>query len=176
MHFLASFYLTTIKYYLTNKFIYKKINMLPNLDKIILSLKSKKIDNKKILSSLLMFELITNQKGCIKKTKVVTITIRNGNCIKSKLILKKQNLFKLFSNLLINLAPLLNTNVFKLNKNAILLKVHNTFSFFKLEAYYYFFNLLSSVNITIITTTKNKKEALFFYKLFFLKINYKLIK
>jgi ribosomal protein L5 len=169
MYFLTSFYLTTIKYYVTNKFIYKKINMLPKLDKIILSLNSKKINNKKILSGLLMFELITDQKGCIKKTKIVTVTIRNGNCIKSKLILKKQNLFKFFFTLLINLGPLLDTNLFKLNKNSILLKIHNTFTFFKLEAHYYFFNLLSKTNITIITTSKNKKEAIFFYKLFFFK-------
>jgi ribosomal protein L5 len=170
MYFLTSFYLTTIKYYLTNKFIYKKVNRLPKLDKIILSFNSKKIDNKKILSGLLMFELITGQKGCMKKTKVVTITIRDGNCIESKLILKKQNLFKLFSNLLINLAPLLDTNLFKLNKNSILLKIHDTFNFFKLETHYYFFNLLSNLNITVVITTKNKKETIFFYKLFFLKI------
>lgn len=174
MHFLASFYLTTIKYYLTNKFIYTKINMLPKLNKITLSLNTKKIDNKKILSSLLMFELITNQKGCIKKTKIVTVTIRNGSCIRSKLILKKQNLFKLFFNLLINLAPLLDTNIFKINENSILLKINNTYNFFKLETHYYFFNVLSNINITVVTTTKNKKEATFFYKLFFLnrlKIN-----
>lgn len=169
MHFLASFYLTTITYYLTNKFIYKKVNRLPKLDKIILSFNSKKIDNKKILSGLLMFELITNQSGCIKKTGIVTVTIRNGNCIKSKLILKKHNLFKFFSNLLLNLAPLLGTNLFKLDKNTIFLKIHDTFNFFKLETHYYFFNFLSSLSFTIVTNTKNKKETIFFYKLFFFR-------
>jgi ribosomal protein L5 len=171
MHFLNSFYLTTIKYYLINKFVYKKINVLPKLNKIILNFDSKKMDNKKILSGLLMFELITNQKGYILKTGVISVLVSKGNPVGYKLTLKKQKLFNLFSNLLIDTTLLFNNNLFKLNKNTISLKINDTFSFFKLETHYYFFNLLSNLNVTIVATTKNKKETVFFYKLFYFKID-----
>lgn len=167
MYFLTDFYLTTIKYYLTNKFIYKKANLLPGLSKIVLSSNSKTTNSKKVLSSLLVFELIANQKGYIRKDATLTVTTYKGNPIGCKLTLKRQNLF----NFLIGITLLLTGNeLFNLNQNTLSLRIKDTFSFFKLETHYYFFNSLPDLSVTIVTTTKDKKEIVFFYKLLHLNL------
>lgn len=74
MHFLKNFYLTNLRYQLLNKFVYRKLIELPKFEKIILNLKSKKIDTKTLFSGLLAFELIANQKGCLIKTANVSVT------------------------------------------------------------------------------------------------------
>jgi ribosomal protein L5 len=164
----ANFYLTTIKYCLTNKFIYKKVNILPKLSKIVLSFNSKTTDNKKILSNLLMFELIATQKGYVRKKASVTVTTYKGSPIGCKLTLKKRNLFNFLTSMTFLLAG---NEFFNLNQGTLSLRIKNTFSFFKLETHHHFFNSLSDLNITVITTTKNKKELLFFYKLLYLNVS-----
>lgn len=168
MNFHRDFYLTTIKHCLTNKFMYQKIKMLPKLSKIVLSFNSKTTDNKKILSNLLIFELIAAQKGYVRRKATITVTTYKGNPIGCKLTLKKQNSF----NFLISMTLLLTGNeIFNLNQGTLSLRIKDTFSFFKLETHYYFFNSLSDLNVTLVTTTKSKKEILFFYKLLYLNVS-----
>jgi large subunit ribosomal protein L5 len=168
MNLRTDFYLTTIKYCLTNKFVHKKVNTLPKLSKIVLSFNSRTTDHKKILSNLLMFELIATQKGYVRKKAAIGVTTYKGNPIGCKLTLKKQNLF----NFLISMTLLLTgSEFFNLNQGTLSLKIKDTFSFFKLETHYYFFNSLSNLNLTVVTTTQNKKEILFFYKLLSLNVS-----
>lgn len=126
------------------------------------------MDKKKILSNLLLLELVASQKGYMRKNSSAIITIYKGNPIKCKLTLKKQNLFNFLAN-----TTLLSTNneSFNLDQNTLSLRIKDTFSFFKLETHYYFFNSLSGLNVTAVTTTKNKKETLFFYKLLYLDVS-----
>jgi ribosomal protein L5 len=141
--------------------------MLPTLSKIVLSSNSKTTNNKKVLSSLLMFELIASQKGYVRKDAIITVAAYKGNPIRCKLTLKKQNLL----NFLVNITLLLTGNeLLNLNKNTLSLKIKDIFSFFKLETHYYFFNSLSDLNVTIVTNTRSNKETVFFYKLLYLNI------
>lgn len=162
------FYLTTIKYCLTNKFTYKKVSMLPKPSKIVLSFNSETMDKKKVLSHLLLFELLVAQKSCIRKNNSVIVTTYKGNPVKCKLTLKKQNLFNFLAGITFLLTS---SELFSLDQNTLSLRIKDTFSFFKLETHYYFFNSLSGFNITVVTPKKNKKETLFFYKLLCLRVS-----
>jgi ribosomal protein L5 len=62
MNFLEHFYLKTLKYDLSNRFLYKNTKELPKLKKIILNFGCKTSDLKQLSASLLALELITNQK------------------------------------------------------------------------------------------------------------------
>jgi ribosomal protein L5 len=169
MHFFKNFYLTNIRYQLSNKFIYRKLIELPKFQKIILNLKSKKIDIKTLFSGLLAFELIANQKGYLTKTANINITlkIRKGNPAGCKLILQKDKLFELFAYFLLNILPKTRQSKFNFNKNSISYKIKETLTILKLETHYYYFNYLSNLNLTILVTSKKKEEILFFYKLLY---------
>lgn len=125
MHFLKSFYLTSIKYQLTNKFNYQKISKLPKIKKIVLNFGSKKINTKELFSGLLAFELIANQKGLLTTVKnaSVTLQIRKGIPSGCKLTLQKNNLFRMFADLLLTILPKKKQNKFNLNKNSISYKI-----------------------------------------------------
>lgn len=171
MHFLEKFYIKTLKYDLINKFIYKNINQLPKLQKIILNFGSKKSDIKQLASSLLAFELIANQKGILTTTKKsnILLKIRKGNPTGCKLTLQKYNLFNFFGKTVIEIFPKLkNFTGFsinqKLKKNAFSYELHETFSFSELENHYYYFSNLPKLDITIVTTARNKTELIFLLK------------
>jgi len=169
MYFVESFYFKTVKYNLINKFIYSKQKTIPKLKKISLNFNSKTADIKKLLSSLLAFELVTNQKGniIVSKTINISIKIRKGNPVSCKLAIKKQNLLKFYSfilfNILVNHKIKINTGI---KKNTISYTINDSVKILKLEKYYYFFNTIPKLNITIIMNIKNSKEIKFFFKLF----------
>lgn len=169
MHFLKSFYLTNVRYQLANKFPYQKITKLPKLKKIVLNFESKTINSKRLLSALLAFELIANQKGLLTTATNVNVTlqIRKGDPSGCKLTLQKNNLFKMFTHFLLNILPMKKQNKFNLNKNTISYRVRETFICLKLEHYYYYFNYLPDLNLTVITSSENKKELVFFYRLIY---------
>lgn len=167
MQFLKNFYLTNVRYQLTNKFVYKKITKLPKFKKVVLNFGSKTTDTKMLFSGLLAFELITNQKGLLTTTNIgVTFQIKKGNPAGCKLTLQKNNLFKFFTEFLLNVIPKINR--FNLNKNTFSCKIEETLTLWKLETHYYFFNHLSDLNLTLVMTTNSKKEIVFFYKLLYL--------
>lgn len=169
MYFVENFYFKTVKYNLINKFIFSKQKTIPKLKKISLNFNSKTADIKKLLSGLLAFELVINQKGniIITKNNNISIKIRKGNPVSCKLAIKKQNLLKFYSFILFNI--LINHKI-KINigikKNAISYTINDSVKILKLKKYYYFFNTIPKLNITIITNTKNSKEIKFFFKLF----------
>lgn len=173
MHFMKVFYSRTIKYKMINKFTYSKQKKLPKLQKIFFTFNLKKTDIKKLLSSLLVFELVVNQKGTfiISKSSNISIKIYKTNFIGCKLTIKKQNLLKIFFNILFNiLIKQKHLDKTKINigiqKNNISYTIVDSIKILNLEKYYYFFNSIPKLNITIITNTKNIKEINFFFKLF----------
>jgi len=173
MHFLENFYIKSLKYDLTNKFIYNNTSEIPKLKKIILNFGSKTADIKELSSSLLTLKLITNQKGVLTNAKKsnILLKIRKGNPTGCKLTLQKHNLFYFLGKIIIEIFPKLkNFNGFILNRkikqNAFSYELHDTFSFSELESHYYFFNKLTKLDITIIARVKNKEKFLFILKSF----------
>jgi len=174
MYFFKKFYLKTIKYILINKFIYKKLQIIPKLKKIVLNFSSKTTDMKKLFTGLLALELITNQKGILTNTKtfITSIKIRKGNPVGCKLTIQKNKIFKILNNIIFKILPKLqNIKKFILNqikKNTLFFnfKLYNIFNFSELEKHYYFFKNLFELNITIILISKKKREFIFFCKLF----------
>jgi len=169
MQFLKNFYLTNVRHQLINKFVYKKIAKLPKFKKVELNLESKTTDTKMLFSGLLAFELITNQKGLLTTINTsITFQIRKGNLAGCKLTLQKNNLFRFFTEFLLNITPKIKINRFNLNKNSFSCKIKEILTLWKLETHYYFFNHLSNLNLTLVMTTNSKKEIMFFYKLLYL--------
>ncbi len=173
MHFLENFYSKTLKYNLTNKFIYNRTYKLPRLKKIILNFGLKTTDLKQLSSNLLILELIVNQKGILTKTKKpnILLKLQKGNPVGCKITLRKDNLYNFFGRIIVEILPksknLKNFNLTqKLKKNAFSYEVYNIFNFSELENYYYFLSNLFKLDISIITTTKSKKELIFLLKSF----------
>ena len=171
MPFLEDFYLKTLRYDLINKFIYNSPNKLPKLKKIVLNFGSKTADIKELSSSLLAFELISNQRGVLTKTKKsnILLKIRKGNPTGCKVTLHKFNLFTFFEKTLVEIFPRLKNftglNLTrKIKKNTFSYELHDTFSFTELESHYYYFNNLPKLDVTIVTTSTNKTELIFILK------------
>jgi large subunit ribosomal protein L5 len=171
MNFLEHFYLKTLKYDLSNKFLYKNTKELPKLKKIILNFGCKTSDLKQLSASLLALELITNQKSKLTITKYsnIFLKIRKGNPTGCKITLRKNKLFNFFAKTLIEIfSKKKNFNGFiiskKIKKNIFSYEIYNTFSFSQLENHYYLFNNLPKLDITIVANTKTKKELLFILK------------
>lgn len=173
MHYLENFYNKTLKYELINKFIYTNNKKLPSVKKITLNFGCKNADIKQLASSLLAFELITNQQGKITKTKHSNILfkIRKGNPTGCKITLSKKNSFNFLFKMLVEIFPKLKKfSGFRISKkmktNVFSYALQDTFSFNELENHYYLFNSLPKLNITIITNSNTKKEMFFLLKAF----------
>jgi large subunit ribosomal protein L5 len=173
MQYLESFYNKTLKHELINKFVYTNNKKLPALKKIILNFGCKSNDIKQIASGLLAFELITNQKGKITKTRYSNILfkIRKGNPAGCKIVLSKVHSFNFLLKMLSETFPKLkNFSGFniskKIKKNIFSFELQDMFSFTELENHYYLFNTLPKLNITIVTTANKKKELVFLLKSF----------
>jgi large subunit ribosomal protein L5 len=170
MYFIDKFYFKRIKYNLVNKFIYNnKQNKIPKIENISIIFNSKTGDIKKILSGMLAFELVANQKGNIitSKSNSISIKFRKGNSVSCRLTIKKQNILSFFSIILFNILPKQKKFIDKkkINRNAFSYTIVDSIKVLKLEKYYYFFNHIPKLSITIITNTENIKEMTVFFKL-----------
>lgn len=172
MHLIDYYYQTIVKYDLLNKFRYKNISQLPKLNKIVLYFKFNNLTFNSLMSTLLVLELITNQKGFIIRSKNfnTSLKVKKGEPIGCKVTLNKNNKTK-FLFILIN--SILNNNKYYIqNKitsqkffyNAISFKILNILNFKELEEYYQYFRNLKELNISIITNAKTTKEFLFLIK------------
>ena len=103
MNILNYFYTKTLKYELLNKFLYKNVNKLPKIKKIIFNFNCKNFELKNLAVSLLVLELITNQKGILTKSKYSNILLKicKGNPTGCKVILRKRKMLDFFFRLIL---------------------------------------------------------------------------
>ena len=166
MNIFNHFHTKTLKYELLNKFLYKNINKLPKIKKIILNFSNKKFELKNLAASALVLELIANQKGILTKSKHsnILLKIRKGDPTGCKVILRKRKMLDFFFKILNETFPnQKNFNGFiltkKLQTNAFSCATDNAFS--QLEINQHLFYNLSKLGITIITNSKTQQELIF---------------
>ena len=158
-------YKRRLKYDLINKFNYIAVQKLPKFEKINLSFNLKKSDFNLLVSSLVALELVTNQKGCLVRSKSFNerLKIIKGYPVGSKVNLRKEKIFFFFLKIIKNMSVLkvgvnMNKNVSFQIKNLMLLK--------ELEINYHFFRRLPPLNIVINTTSSSKEELIFMLKFY----------
>ncbi len=173
MHNLSYLSNIILKYDLINKFSYKNIKKIPKLEKIILNFGCRTSEIRRLASSLLALELISNQKGVITTAKKANILlkVRKGNPTGCKVTLRKNNMLNFFSKITTEILPRMkNFDGFiikqRFNEDAFSCELQDTFSFSELEEHYYLFNNLPKLKITFVTRCKNKKELIFLLKSF----------
>ena len=165
MHFYTKFYCNTLKYDLINVYNFKLNSNLPELKAIILNLRLKTCDIKKISASLLAFELFAQQWSQFVsawKSKI-SLKIRKGSAIGCKLIIKKRNLFKFFNKIVFEIISKLNTKK-RQNYSTFQFTIQNIFDINELKNRYNFFHNLGSLNIVILMNYNNNKNLAFFFK------------
>jgi large subunit ribosomal protein L5 len=168
MHFIENLYFKTLKYDLSNKFLYDKTKEMPELKKIILNFGCKTTNIKNLAASILALELVSRQKGALTKTKTssILLKVRKGNPVGCKIILKRKQMFKFLTRLLIEVLPRTkNFDGLKLNpsveQSTFSYQLRDTLHFNELEKHYYLFNNLPQLKITFVTNSKLKKELTF---------------
>lgn len=174
MHFFENYYENVVKYDLLNKFKYTEINSIPKLQKVILTFNWKKIDVKNIIASLIAIELLTSKQGRLigSKNSNIAITIRKGNPIGCKIILKKFLMYQFLAKLIVNVFPRFKNFIgFSIKKKDTCIKtfsfkLNNLFIFSDLEQHYQYFKSLPHLDITIVTDSKTATELIFLLKAF----------
>lgn len=173
MHFLEYYYKNVIKYDLANKFIYKNINELPKIQKIILNFGNKNTKIKTFTAALLALELITTKKGILTKTKKpnLFLKIQKGKPAGCKVVLKKTLMYNFLNKFLIEITPLIkdflifktksrNFRNFSFNLN------NKKLRFSELNEHYHLSKTLSYLNISIISNAQTSKELFFLLRSF----------
>ena len=161
MYLLKQYNEKFVKYDLINKFNYKLINDLPNLNCITLSFNIKKFNIKLLTSSLTSLKVITLNKGIITKSKIsnISLKIRKGQPIGCKVTLNNNSRY-MFLYKFLNKSVIYLKNKQTFNK-IFSIKLKNILIFENLEKNYQFFRHLYGLNITIATTSNNFQEFLF---------------
>lgn len=168
MHYIEDLYFKTLKYDLSNKFLYKTTKELPRLQKIVLNFGCKTTGIKSLSASLLSLELITQQKGVLTQSKNsdILLKVRKGNPVGCKVVLKNVRMFKFLVRFLLEIFPKskdlkgLKLNQ-RLNQNTFSYQLLDVLNFSDLEKNYYLFYNLPQLKISFITNTKLKKELTF---------------
>lgn len=171
MQFLEHFHFKTLKYDLSNKFLYKNTKKLPEIKKLILNFGCKTTEVTRLSASIIALELLTSKKGKITTTKKpnIFLKIRKGNPVGCKVVLRKKQIFNFLEKMLVDILPnIKNFNGITLNraigKKSFTYELHETLNFDELEDHYYLFNNLPNLNITIITNSEIKEELIFILK------------
>ena len=151
-----------LKYDLVHRFNYKNIQELPRINKISLSFNTKKYDLNFLVSSLVALELLSNQRGKLVKSRTqnVSLKLRKGDPIGSKVTLRKSRMFRFISNLLTSGLPL----VAKVHNSGFSLRIENLMAFKNLESNYLFFKKLRPLGIVLNGVSKSSDEMLFVLK------------
>ena len=108
MNFLQKHYTRVVKREVLNKFIYKNVQNLPKLNKIVISFERVSKNDFEYLSILLLaFELITLRSGdfTISKKSNIRINIKRGSPAGCKIILKKKHMYNFFFKIIIEILP-----------------------------------------------------------------------
>lgn len=92
MQIFEYYYTNIIRYDLINKFYYNNHKQIPKVIKIVLNFNCNSVNIKRLISSMVALELITNQKSVILTSKKANISLklRKGNPIGCKVTLKKK--------------------------------------------------------------------------------------
>lgn len=175
MQIFEYYYTNIIRYDLINKFYYNNHKQIPKVIKIVLNFNCNSVNIKRLISSMVALELITNQKSVILTSKKANISLklRKGNPIGCKVTLKKKNMNFFFFRLISEIFPNIKlfegfTNKKSKNKsNSFSFKISKTLFITELEKYYQFFKDLPNLQIIIIT------NSLFSFELVFLLQSYK---
>ena len=157
--------ISRLKYDLVYRFNYKNSKELPRIEKISLSFNNKKYDFNSLVSSLVALELLSNQRGQLVKSKTqnVSLKLRKGDPIGSKVTLRKSSMFLFISNLLnVNRSGL--PLVAKVHNSGFSLKIDNLMAFKKLENNYLFFKKLPPLGLVLHGVSKSSYEMLFVFK------------
>ena len=179
MSFFYSYYSNIIKYDLINKFSYQNVQQLPQIRKIVLHFRFKKININFLVSALMAFQLITSKSGSlIKANKFNTmLKIKKGNPVGCKIILTKTAMYFFFFKFLLQVShKLQQINITpNTNRNKTLgIKLKNLMVFKEIEQNYKFFKELLNLNILIVTNTTTMVEFVFLLKAFKLPVSVKL--
>jgi large subunit ribosomal protein L5 len=172
MNFFENHYNNTVKYDLINKFYYKNHEQIPKLNKIILNFNCKNINFKKLISSIIALELTTSQKSVITPSKKsnIQLKIRKGNPIGCKVTLRKENMYKFFFRLILEIFPNIklfegfSNKKFKNKIKSFSFKISKTLFTYELENQYHFFKDLPNLQIVIFTNSLSSFELIFFLK------------
>lgn len=157
MNYLSYYNKKIIKYDLVNKFLFKKTNDIPSIEKIILSFNlTNKYEIKNLAQSLLAVELISNQKGFITKSSKpnIVLKIKSGSPIGCEVTLNKYKMMNFIHRLTNEILPknklFQGLNLKKNNTTTFYsFSILDILSFAELEKNYYLFNNLPKLNITI---------------------------
>lgn len=160
-----------IDYDFLNKFLFKEIKQIPKLKKVVLSFCLKRYEIKHLLTSLAALKILSDIKFCsvvTSKSSNISLKIKKGNPIGSKVILRKvrMNLF-LFKLLNISLKKKKEFNM--INKNSFSFKIRDILKFSELEQNYQYFKNLPVLNVNIVSNSTKKNLLLFLLKSYKLK-------
>lgn len=168
---------TQIKRDLLFKSAARNVMELPKLDKIILNFSQKEAltNNNKLLTPLILLNLISGQKPLITKANksVAQFKLREGKAIGSKITLRNNNLYYFLEKLLYWVLPQVieeKNTVFQTNKTSINIGIEDVSLFPILENQYDLIKNIQGLNITIDITNRTKNKKLPFYLFSSLKI------
>lgn len=172
MNIFKEYYNNIVLYDLLLKSSFQSYYQIPKLKKIYLNFGLKNLDlenKKKIISILLILELITNQKPFLTKSKKnkIHLKIKKGMIIGCKLTLQKKKMYIFFTKLFFFILP--NKKEFKgflIKKNLLTLnfQIQNILNFLELESEFLRFQKIPSLDISIHTTAFNKEVFLLLLK------------
>jgi large subunit ribosomal protein L5 len=165
MNFITQYSKTIVKYDLINKFQYKSLASIPNINYINLYFNFKKCDIKLLSSALIALELLTLQKSSliVSKTSSITLKLKKGSPVGCKVTLRKKNM-NLFLFKLINLNKIPGSVSRINNAKMFSFKLKNILIFNELEQNYQFFKNLLNLNVNVKLTANNFKELMFLLK------------
>jgi len=177
MNILENYYKKIIRYDLINKFVYTRVDEIPQLKKIILNFGCKNFELKSIASALLSLELITLKRGSLTKSKRANIMlkVRKGYPVGCMIVLQKKEMYHFLLKLLTEVFP--NLKEFKslsvsekLGTTCFSFTLADLINFKELEKQFYLFTSLPPLNVTLITNSKTTEELLYLLRSFKLPI------
>ena len=165
---------------LVQKFYYKNLKSIPNIQQIIINFGFKSTDLKTLSTGMLVLELITNKKGFLKKARSssLALKIRKGQPAGCSTSLTKAKAHDFINKLNSEIFPFLQEfkeiNIKPTHKTrAISITINQLIAFKNLEQQFYLFNNLPNLNVTIICNAQTHSEFLYYLKA--LKVPIKII-
>lgn len=177
MKFFQTYILNILEYDFINKFNYKNISEIPNIEKIILCFEYKNPNYRNILNSLLALELISKTKGSILTLRKsnVSLRLRSGSPVGCKVVLRNSKMLDFIANLSLFLIPkdkyFKDSFTVKSSDQNLSFDFKSLFLFNELNNDYNVLRDLSNLSIVMITKSKNYQEFLFLLKSLKIKIS-----
>ena len=151
MNFLKSYSKNLVKYDLINKFNFKTVNSLPDIQFVNLHFNFKKYEVKSLVAALIALELITKQKATFITSKKfnMSLKIQKGDPIGCKITLRRHKMLNFLYQLL-NKTELKQTSNKQFSRNNLYsFKITNILVFNNLEKNYIFFKNLKNLHVGI---------------------------